>query len=246
MYPQLITYANFGYIDFAQILVKNIKTLKYHKLHFYCLDQQIYEELTKTPDENITFELFDVNVSMQFESYNTQNYKSLTHQKVVVLEKALAKYGFIHFIDCDVVVLKEPSVEYWDKYNYDIVFQYDCGFHSKDSPHLPLFYRWTCTGNMTLRNTPATQLLLSKIKSFQQKYPEKNDQDCLDEFFKQTSGDDIRNCTLANLYVYPYEEFTNGYWLSRQIGDLTRTLFFHANHVEGKDVKLNLLNQALN
>ena len=244
-YPTLITYANFGYIDFARILIENVKKIKNHKLHFYCLDQAIYDELSKTRYENIILELYISNVSSQFENYNSSSYKVLTHQKVNILEKALEIYGFIHFMDCDVLVLKEPTSDYWEKYNYDIVFQFDCGFHSKDRAHYPLFFNWTCTGNMTLRDSSRTRDFLTKIKEYQCKFPFLNDQECLRDFFKQTSGDDIRDCKIANLYVYPYEEFTNGAWLSNNIGDLSRTYFFHANHVTGKESKINLLIKAL-
>jgi hypothetical protein len=238
--PVLITYSNYGYIDFAKNLILNLsKILKHHKLHFYCLDKQTYDELSKTPRHFLTVELFEQDVSSDFENYNTVKYNKLTHTKTNVLRDAFKKYEFIHFIDCDVVCLKEPSVNYYSRYSsYDIVFQYDWLF--KNNIPLDKFGKWQCTGNMSLRRTSWTLNIIKQLEELQALADNKNDQDCLMDIFSLAKVKDIRNYRDAKLFVYPPEEYTNGSWK----GPIDSIYFFHANHVVGKADKINLLKKV--
>jgi hypothetical protein len=180
-------------------------------------------------------------------NYGTHAYNSLTHKKINILKKKLSENSFIHFIDSDVVCIKEPSEEHYEKYkNYDIVFQYDAGFYDKQTPHShPVFHHiWTCTGNFTLRNTDSTINLLDRIAFYQEKYPNKNDQECLYQMFYDENVVDISKYDSANLYTYEFDEYTNGYWLNHDIGELSNTYFFHANHVVGPQEKVRLLRKS--
>jgi hypothetical protein len=249
-FPVIISYSNIGYYDLARNMLTSLdKTIKYHKIHFYCLDNEIYEKLIALDFSfiKVTFELLtNKNVSKKFEDYGSYNYNLITHTKMSILKDALEKYNFIHFIDCDVVCVKEPLIEHYDKYkNYDIVFQYDCGMYTATNLHYPTIYTiWTCTGNTSLRNTPETHILLDKIIEYQKKYTNKNDQECLKEIFTDNSIDDIRNFIPTKLYTYEIDEYTNGYWLNHNIGTLDKTYFFHANHVNGLNEKIRLLKKA--
>ena len=152
-YPVIVTYANYGYKDFADNLLINLsKIIKNHPVYFFCLDKELYDYLsTKNYDLNVTYEIFDVNVVKNFQAYNTAEYKKLTHTKVNVLRYILSKFDFIHFIDCDVICNIEPSPEFYANYAaYDIVFQYDTGYMLDQKTLHPLYNNWTCTGNMTL------------------------------------------------------------------------------------------------
>lgn len=240
-YPVIITYANIGYIRFADNLIKNLEhKVKYHKVHFFCLDKHIYSYLSsKQLPDNIIIELLDCNVSTLLENYNSSNYINLTHQKVKILKYALNKYNYIHFIDCDVVCINEPTLEFYKKYyKYDVVFQYDCG------PPNPIYHPWTCTGNTTIRNTEGGQNFLNIIELYQQNYKHKNDQECLLEYFKFNNIDDIRNTTDFSCEVYPIEKYTNGFLLKHDVVSLNETNFFHANHVTGDIAKIELLKKA--
>ncbi len=247
-FPVIISYSNNGYFDLAKNMLINLnRPLKFHKVHFYCLDNLIYDKLNKLDLSNIDviIELVDTNTSTKFENYGTSNYNLITHTKMTIIKKALEKYNFIHFIDCDVVCIKEPNEEHYNKYkDYDIVFQYDCGMNSADNLHGTLHNIWTCTGNTTIRNTPNTHVLLDKIIEYQNKYKNKNDQECLFQYLKDLSIEDIRNYTPTKLCTYNVEEYTNGFWLNNNIGTLEKTYFFHANHVVGLDKKINLLKKA--
>lgn len=163
-----------------------------------------------------------------------------------ILRNALNTYDFIHFIDCDVVCIREPSIEHYAKYtDYDIVFQHDAGMYSADHLHAPtLHHIWCCTGNTTLRNTPGTHALLNKITEYQNKYKNKNDQECLYQYFLDIKLTDLRNYTFSKLFTYEIDEYTNGYWLNNNIGTLAKTYFFHANHARGKEQKLFLLKKS--
>jgi hypothetical protein len=237
MLPVLITYSNYGYIEFAKNLILNLaNVLKKHKLHFYCLDEATYHELSAKPYNFLTVELFKQNVSSNFENYNTENYVKLTHTKTNVLKNALEKYSFIHFIDCDVVCLKEPTEEHYNKYFvYDIVFQYDWYF--KNNVPLDLFGIWQCTGNMSLRKRYGTTNLIHRLEHEQRISKNHNDQVCLMNLFKKERIWDIRSSRFVNLMTYPPEEYANGSWK----GDTSQIYFFHANHVAGKQPKIDLL-----
>jgi hypothetical protein len=231
------------------MLISLDNTIKFHKIHFYCLDNEIYDKLKAINLKNIhiTFELFtNNNTSKRFESYGTNNYNLITHTKMDILRDALAKHNFIHFIDCDVVCMKEPLLDHYNKYIiYDIVFQHDAGMYSADKLHAPtLHHIWACTGNTTFRNTPETHLILDKITEYQDKYKNKNDQECLYQYFQDILLKDIRDFKPTKMYTYEICEYTNGYWLNKNIGTLEKTYFFHANHVSGAMEKMNLLKKA--
>jgi hypothetical protein len=225
------------------------RTLKHHKVSFYCLDNEIYEKLSKIKFDNIQVD-FQVGgkkqLSKNFEQYGSPNYNLITHTKMNILRDALFKHNFIHFIDCDVVCKKEPSIEHYNKYAaYDVIFQYDGAMYSPTELQAPtLHHIWACTGNTTFRNTPNTLLFLDKITEYQHKYKNKNDQECLYQYFQDLSLKDIREYKSAKLYTYEPSEYTNGYWLNKDIGTLENTYFFHANHVTGSVDKFNLLKKA--
>ena len=249
-FPVIISYSNIGYCNFAKNMLLSLdKTIKFHKIHFYCLDNETYDKLKLLEFKNIavTFELLaNNNLSKNFETYGTKNYNLITHTKMNILRIALVKYNFIHFIDCDVVCTKEPLLEHYKKYlNYDIVFQHDGGMHTATKLHAPtLHHIWCCTGNTTFRNTPATHLILDKITEYQNKYKDKNDQECLYKFFQDISLKDLRHFKPTKMYTYEINEYTNGYWLNNDIGTLKDTYFFHANHVNGASDKFKLLKKG--
>lgn len=251
-YPVIISYSNEGYFHFAKCMLENLNaTIKHHKVHFYCLDEAIYNKLKALDLKNIevTFEMFTKNnISSKFESYGSLQYNSITHTKMSVLKDALSRYEFIHFIDCDVICINEPDLTHYEKYSqYDVVFQHDAGMHSATNLHAPtLHHIWTCTGNTSLRNRPGTHYLLDRIVEYQSQYKNKNDQECLMQYFEDNKIKDIREYEHAKLFTYEIAEYTNGYWLNHNIGTLERTYFFHANHVCGAAAKVNLLNRALN
>ena len=250
-YPVIISYSNFGYYDFAKICLLNLnRVLKFHKVHFYCLDREIYESLTSLDLSNldITFELIDnrVDVSKNFEHYLSLQYNLITHTKMDILRDALEKYDFIHFIDCDVLCIHEPLLEHYEKYkDYDIVFQYDAGMNSSTQLHADtLHHIWCCTGNTTFRNTIGAHHILDKITEYQNTNLDKNDQQCLYQYFLDIGITDISTHPDAKLFTYEVQEYTNGYWLNHNIGTLDATYFFHANHVIGKENKMRLLQKA--
>jgi len=246
MIPQVITYANIGYKDFAINLILNWKDCsKQLQLTFYCLDDELYELLsTFITDEihNITLKKWLVSdISKGFETYGSTSYNKITHTKVSVLKDALHMYGCIHFIDADVVLINEPSMDYWKKYTelYDITFQNDA-----PQPN-PLFHLWSCTGNFTLNNTDNVIRFLDDIVAYQNKYLNKNDQECMYQLLMDRGYKDLREVKEVTLYQYPMEEFTCGYMIKQYLynpEDITnRTYFFHANHVTGNTPKIELL-----
>jgi hypothetical protein len=242
MLPTLITYSNYGYKDFAYNLLINLsKKCKNHSIDFYCLDKQIYEFLKSKDfgDLKVTYTLYLQNISSNFNKYNDKNYVKLTHTKTSVIKDALNKYNFVHFIDCDVVCINEPPEEFYEEYkDYDIVFQYDCG------PSDSLFQNWTCTGNTSIRNTSGALIRINTIEDYQSRNLNKNDQECLHQFFIDVKINDIREDKHCKNYVYPIEKYTNGYMVKNNLIDWKNTYFFHANHVVGSEEKIKLLKKV--
>jgi hypothetical protein len=219
------------------------KNTKHHHIHFYCLDKETYELINGLKLElNLTVELVESNVSSNFEAYNSPTFFTISHIKIHLIKQALLKYNFIHFIDSDVVCVKEPTAEFYDKYSaYDIVFQYDCGFDAPDSPHWHMFHTWACTGNWTLRHTPETISILDSIIEYSVKYPNLNDQECLKRYFDDKNIKDVRCDDKAKMYVYPYDVYMNGFSIRENIFGIENAYFIHANHVCGSSSKKSLL-----
>ena len=249
MFPQIITYANIGYKDFAINLILNWKERsKRLQLTFYCLDEELYNLLSDyiVKDGSISLKKWSVlDISKRFEAYGSSEYNKITHTKISVLKDALETHECIHFIDADVVLINEPSEEYWDKYleKHDIIFQ-------NDAPHPnPLFHLWSCTGNITLKHTEKVNKFLEDIVSYQNKHPGKNDQECMYQMLQDRGYTDLRQVKEVDLYQYPMEEFTCGHMLKANlytVNDIiSRTYFFHANHVCGNAPKVQLL-KAIN
>lgn len=198
--------------------------------------------------------MFTSALSTNAVGYGSTQFNQLTHTKMQILLNQLKETPFIHFVDGDVIFRKEPTEEYYAKYEaYDIVYQ-------RDAAPAP-FHEWTCTGNMVLRNTPATIRFLELI-AWKQSYLNMNDQECQREIFRDAKVTDIREYPLAKLTEFPMEEFTSGFvvreFIQKDDSDTHHSIFreypkmklealhsscivFHANHVSTKQDKIDLL-----
>jgi hypothetical protein len=236
--PVVISFSNYGYLDFTINFLKNVKsTLTRQKTVFYCLDSEIEQALQEFKSDLIILVKWDTTLSKQFESYHSSGFNKIMHTKTSIILDALDKYQFIHFVDADVVFCKEPTIDYYEKYrDYDVVYQNDA-----PPPNKP-FHSWTCAGNFTLRNNENTKDLLNKIVSYEQKYPNMNDQGCQAQLFKDNGCEfDIRNYPFTKLYEFPMEEFSCGYLVKNNMIKTENIIVFHANHVIGKNEKIDLL-----
>lgn len=239
MLPVIISYANSGYRDFAENLLRNIRDAVHnHTAVFYCLDSTLYTALSPYASDRVEIRLHEQDLEANVATYGTAGFNKLTHTKVSILRDALSRFGFIHFVDADVVFCREPTVEYYSKYtDYDIVYQRDA-----PPPNEP-FNPWTCTGNFTLRNTKNTLQFLQKIEDMQALHPDQNDQDCQRLLFESEGIVDIRTYPNARLTEFPMQDFTCGYAVLNPFVDVREIIVFHANHVVGRDAKIALLRQ---
>jgi hypothetical protein len=153
-----------------------------------------------------------------------------------VLKTSLDKYNYIHFVDSDVVFLKELDNEYYIPYeSYDVVYQRDkVGFAQ-------YFHTWACLGNVVMRNTKATHTLLDEIDNIQAKHPEMNDQHAQQELFKSKGILDIRSYPYAKLYEFPETEISCGYNIIHNNYNLNKLKIVHANYVIGEEEKIKIL-----
>jgi len=236
--PVIVSYANYGYLQFSENLLRNAQdVLKNHTLVLYCLDRQLFDALQKYVSDSIQLVLYENNnAGNGYYSYNSGGFSKLTHIKVNILSETIKKYGFVHFVDGDVVFCKEPTEEYYAKYSdYDIVYQRDA-----PPPNQP-FHPWTCTGNLILRNTERTHAFLLALSEYQTNYPAINDQGCQMKLFEASRIVDIRTYPHARLTEFPDTEFTCGYYVRENLFDFGSIMVFHANHVTGADAKVGLL-----
>ena len=240
--PTIVTFSNIGYLDFAKnFILSFLVNTTNSKLDFYCLDSILYDALKAFLSENdtrVVLTLFDDKISKKFENYGSLEYNKIMATKIRVILDSLKKYSYIHFADSDIVFLKEPTEEYYSKYSeYDITFQPDCA-------SLEPFALWACAGNMTIRDTPGTHNLINIIVEYQTKYPNKNDQECMYQYFLDLKLKNIREYTDAKLYEYPRQDFANGHAIQNNLVDINKIMVFHANYVVGKDPKVKLLKQV--
>jgi hypothetical protein len=240
MLPVVISYANFGYLDFVVNLLKNVQdVLKNHRFILYCVDRELFDAVQSYSSDRIEIVLYERNVSKNFGNYGTQTFNEITRVKIELITEAVVKYGFIHFIDGDVVFCKEPTEEYYSNYvDYDIVYQRDA-----PPPNEP-YHEWTCLGNFILRNSGPTIQLLNTIHLYQGRYPNLNDEECQREIFRDAKVTDIRKFPNVKLTEFPMEEFTCGYCITHSLVDPVNIIVFHANHVRGKEAKIDLLKQV--
>ena len=240
MLPVVISFANFGYLDFVINLIKNVQdVLKNHRFVMYCMNRELFDAVQSYSSDRIEIVLYECNVSKNFGNYGTYSFNEMMRVKIEVISEAVAKYGFVHFIDGDVVFCKEPTEDYYSAYaDYDIVYQRDA-----PPPNEP-YHEWTCLGNCVLRNTTRTIQLLNTIRLYQGRFPDMNDQECQREIFRDMKVTDIRTFPGVKLTEFPMEEFTCGYCITHSLVDPEGIMVFHANHVNGKAAKIDLLKRV--
>lgn len=247
MLPVVISFANFGYLDFVVNILTNVReVLKNHRFVMYCMDRQLFDAVQSFASDRIEIVLYARDVTRGTVDYgNSEPFLKMMKVKTELIREAVIQYGFVHFVDGDVVFCKEPTEEYYEKYKeYDIVYQRDA------PPPNSAFHEWTCTGNFTLRHTDSTIRFLNTLRLYQGRL-QMNEQECQREMFRDMKVTDIRTFPGVKLTEFPMEEFTGGFGLmyewpgtpadGRRGVDPSGIMVFHANHVVGKRLKIDLL-----
>lgn len=246
-YPVIITYSNYGYIDFAKNFIINItRKSPNHKVNFYCLDKKIYEELSQqfSGYNNIKFlEWFQEDSLTNFEVYGSNKYCKIIHIKFEIIKNALEINPFILYLDCDAISIHEITQEFYEKYkHFDIVFQNDTYPQGlEDDFHV-------CCGIMIIRDTNATKSFINKILDIQEKNSNMIDQSCVYEYFNEIGINNLKelfNCTGLRLINAPWNVFMAGAYVRDKIANPDENTFlFHANHVTSKMNKIRLLKRV--
>ena len=238
MLPVIISFGNLGYLDFVVNLLKNAHdVLRNHRMIMYCTDQETYDAVKVYDNGQITIRRYDVQLTTAYTEWGTKGaYVAIMRAKTAIIRQALEEHEYIHFVDADVVFCKEPTEDYYAAYqSYDIVYQLD------NPPPNPKFSDWTCMGNMVLRNTAATRQFMASLAIYEAKYPTVADQDCQQMMFREMGVKDIRKYPGVKLTEFPMEEFTCGYLIKMDMVHPKTVMVFHANHVVGKQPKIDLL-----
>jgi hypothetical protein len=260
-YPVIVTYSNYGYIDFAENFLTNVqKKAPNHSILFYCLDQQIYDTLTvKYNQENqanlpqITFikqfldntasGILSTTIAKEFHDYGTKICTHLLQRKFEIIKDALEKHAFILYLDCDVVFMNEIPIKFYSLHTqFDIVFQSD-SYPSNTRDNIVV-----CNGIMLIRNSSAVQRFIETIIQVQNEYPDFHDQECVYAFFQKHNVSklgDLENILGLKAICARWNVFMAGIYVRDAIAMPGPTTYlFHANHVIGKAPKIKLLEQV--
>ena len=241
-----VTTFNYGYADFAANNIGNFISVisnKKNKLTLVALDEEAHEYVSSFI-ESIREEYDISNISLKKDyinakhaaGFNTELFFTITHKKIDVILKEIRENEVIHFFDSDVFFFKDPSSLIIEKLkDNDIVFQ-------QDSPRVhnhPLYSNYVCTGNFSVKRNDRSIQFFETIKN--RLIFGKNDQEVVYEYLNSVCSN-IREYELCTLDVYDPELFQNGFdtfqanWHEKQ-----SKIAIHANHMVGKDTKVNSL-----
>lgn len=238
----IILVGNYGYKDFLENAVLNINSLNINKnIFIYCLDEQLYQ-FFENKNYKINLVKNYTGTDVQFNTYNTKEFKIITNRKFDSIIKHLQNYSDTNvlYLDGDVVLFKEPDNL---NDNYDIVFSADADG-----------YFWVCTGYMHIQNNERSQKLLQMVLNSK---TNDNDQEILNDILdrrwrvpKEHVNADIRNYCKTNdikLEMFNMKECYNGWYLQHKREEVEQNIAkntvvsIHANCITGKEPKINLL-----
>jgi hypothetical protein len=234
---------NYGYIEFAKNNIKNyISVLKSEntKLCLVAYDSKSYNEINDLLQNNLDGKNIDLYLDdIRFEDaayFNTPSFMVITQRKIHTILNFLEKNEILHFFDSDVYFFKNPYDLILEKIkDNDMVFQ-------QDSPRVhnhPLYSNYVCTGNFTAKRNERTIGLLKTMLSLTNPY--QNDQEILYNYLNSQCKNikEYKDCILD---VYDPELFQNGFDTFQGGYNLKENkVAIHANHMIGKDVKMNAL-----
>jgi hypothetical protein len=239
-----ITFTNNGYYTFADLQIENFRKdfLQNHTLRVFCADSDSYEyHNQKILPSNVFLEKLPVEIAGHH-PYMMGRFEELMRLKLPIVIDYMNKLNSpIWFIDNDILIFEDPE-PYIDS-TKDILFQSDMGDY-------PSRFGWVCAGCFWANNTQNSINLLNKIIEVQ-KYSNRGDQECLNDYCKSWPSSasvpdhlkgDIRDFKDANLDILPYYKFQNGYLAFRNTEtqyDKHNCTMIHFNHESVYEKKLH-------
>jgi hypothetical protein len=245
-----ITYTNNGFYTFADLQIENFRKdfLQNHTLRVFCADSESYEyHKNKILPNNVSIKKLPVEI-VGHHSYKTGTFEKLTRLKLPLVLDYMSKLNSpIWFIDNDILMFQDP--EPYIDLTKDILFQADCHEQAK--------YCWVCSGCFWANNTEATKEFLKKIIEVQ-KYSNRGDQECLNDYCKSWPKDyrdgyvtpdmwgDILQVKEAKLDIFPYYLFQSGHIAFKMNQfDKHNCVMIHFNHEIPYETKLSNLQKAI-
>lgn len=241
-----VTIFNLGYIEFTKNNILNFINIFSNdncKLTLVSIDNFSYEEMkkyiilvsSKYKTSNIELKKDFIN-HYEFANFNTKGFIDIMHKKLNTVISEIKTSNIVHYFDGDVVFFKDPHeliiASLVDK---DIVFQ-------QDAPvlhHNNRYHTYVCAGNFSIKNNERSINFLNLISS--RLNDGQNDQEVLYDYLR-SSCSDIRNYPNCKLDAYDQNLFQNGFdafqdnWYNKE-----SKISIHANHMIGKESKLNAL-----
>lgn len=238
-----LTTANYGYIDFLKSLVlnfKNLKILNEDRLIIYAMDDDTEKEMisfSKVNDiNNIEVKKNDSGVKT-FSNFGTYDFNRVTLKKLEIILNECIRNEIVHFVDADVFFFKNPKSEILKKIkDNDLCFQQD----SPRSHNHDLYSNYVCTGNFTIKRSDKSLDFLRAVIATNSFFS-RNDQELLYEYLNSKCKN-IKEYEACDLDVYDPVLFQNGFDTFQ--GGFCKhedKIAVHANHMEGKDAKMQNL-----
>lgn len=236
-----LTAFNYGYIEFAKNNLYNyVNVLEDGQttLTMVAFDKMSYDEIKSIIDEKgfvVDLRLNELGIN-DAHNFNTPGFISIDKQKTRLILEFMEDHEVTHFFDSDVYFFKNPRNLIEEKIvENDMVFQ-------QDSPrvhnHL-LYSNYVCLGNFTVKNTEKSKNLIRKVIELAN--PRQNDQEIIYEYLL-TQCPNIKEYKLCTLDVYDPDLFQNGFdTFQGGFHSKPEKVAVHANHMEGKQTKLNML-----
>ena len=227
-----VTFTNIGSIELCNNFLQSVKNLGMEKnVIVYCLDFDSRKILERNFD--CEFRLFGTDsIEASFHSYGSEEFRTVTKNKIEIILDALQGNESIVYTDCDVVFRKSPTQFILDNDNDSVDI-----FFATDAPFMKM-----CTGFMYVKNRESIHRLFHEYFSHNEKYDEVKNEHMFDQ--EIINGILQNNQTGVTYGVYPLEFVSNGHIYFSESIQTGNEYVVHANFTIGKDNKINKLKGA--
>jgi hypothetical protein len=236
-----LTLTNSGYEFFCDDQINNFSKefMKNHNLLIYCADTDSFNRLAEMelPSNIKIRKIADTEIS-GLHGYLKGRFKELMRLKFpLILDYVHETNGPVWFVDNDVMFFSDP--EPYANTKADIIFQPDAGDYEDR-------YSWVCTGCFLINKTEKSIALIKKLIDLQYTV-DRGEQEILNDYCKswtsrsavdQSIKGSIQDFTEADLDIFPYHIFQNGYAAFKHgLFNNNECVMIHFNHEEDFEKK---------
>ena len=238
-----ITFTNKGSLDICKNMLLSARNVGIEEdITVYTLDEFSNDELS---DFKCELKSFDSDISEEYHSYGSKEFKSLMTTKVkIILEELKSRYNFV-YTDCDVVfkhnpeeVLKIADDITSKEYNINVIFSNDSlVFESHGGPNE------LCAGFMNIKNIEGTKEFFTKIYELARIAINDSNPDTCDQIImRNVLGNNL--IPNFNFALYPCSFVTNGHHYFSREATTGNECVIHCNFRLGTNDKINSMKKT--